>query len=105
METQIAGIGEMELRRIGSEYHWSVTGSSELASGYRATYAMNGTTQPTQKKVQEGENIIVDLHPLYQLYPSELAHNFIWGKPASEQRKLADAYLKTAETIVRNFKA
>ncbi len=104
-ETEIAGIGEMELRRLGSEYHWAITGSSEVASGYRATYAMNGTTQPTQKIVQQGENIIVDLHPLYQLYPSDLAHNFILGKPSAEQRKLADAYLKTAETIVRNFKA
>jgi Xaa-Pro aminopeptidase len=66
---------------------------------------MNGTTQPTQKMVQKGENIIVDLHPLYQLYPSDLAHNFIIGEPSAEQRKLADAYLKTAETIVRNFKA
>jgi len=104
-ETQIAGIGEMELRRLGSEYHWAVTGSSEIASGYRATYGMNGTTQPTQKIVQTGENIIVDLHPLYQLYPSDLARNFILGKPSPEQRKLADAYLTTAETIVRNFKA
>ncbi len=104
-ETQIAGIGEMELRRLGSEYHWAVTGSSEVASGYRATYSMNGTTQPTQKILQRGENIIVDLHPLYQLYPSDLAHNFIIGQPSPEQRKLADAYLATAETIVRNFKA
>ncbi len=104
-EAQIAGIGEMELRRLGSEYHWAITGSSEIASGYRATYAMNGTTQPTQKMVQKGENIIVDLHPLYQLYPSDLAHNFIIGEPSAEQRKLADAYLRTAETIVRNFKA
>jgi Xaa-Pro dipeptidase len=104
-ETEIAGIGEMELRRLGSEYHWAVTGSSEVASGYRATYTMNGTTQPTQKIVQRGENIIVDLHPLYQMYTSDLSHNFIIGKPTSEQRKIADAYLATAETIVRNFKA
>jgi len=104
-ETAIAGIGEMELRRLGSEYHWAITGSSEIASGYRATYAMNGTTQPTQKLVQQGENIIVDLHPLYSMYASDLAHNFIIGKPAAAQRKLADAYLATAETIVRNFKA
>lgn len=104
-ETQIAGIGEMELRRLGSEYHWAVTGSSEIASGYRATYSMNGTTQPTGKIVQPGENIIVDLHPLYQLYASDLAHNFIIGTPSAEQRRLADAYLATAETIVRNFKA
>jgi len=104
-EAEIAGIGEMELRRLGSEYHWAVTGSSEIASGYRATYAMNGTTQPTRKLLQQGENIIVDLHPLYSMYTSDLAHNFILGKPTPEQRKLADAYVETAETIVRNFKA
>ncbi|MCE5209935.1 MAG: Xaa-Pro peptidase family protein [Deltaproteobacteria bacterium] len=104
-EAEIAGIGERELRRLGSEYHWAVTGSSEVASGYRATWGMNGTTQPTQKIVQQGENIIVDLHPLYQMYTSDLAHNFILGKPTTEQRKLADAYLATAETIVRNFRA
>jgi len=28
-ETMVAGIGEMELRRLGSEYHWSVTGGTE----------------------------------------------------------------------------
>lgn len=104
-ETEIAGIGEMELRRLGSEYHWAVTGSSEVASGYRTAYNMNGTTQPTPKIVQRGENIIADFHPLYQLYSSDLAHNFVLGKPTAAQRKLADAYLQTAETIVANFRA
>jgi len=104
-ETEIAGIGEMELRRLGSEYHWAITGSSEVASGYRTSFNMNGTTQPTQKLIQRGENIIADLHPLYQLYPSDLAHNFLLGKPSGEQQKLADAYMQTAETIVANFKA
>jgi Xaa-Pro aminopeptidase len=55
--------------------------------------------------VQRGENIIADFHPLYQLYSSDLAHNFILGKPTEAQRKLADAYLQTAETIVANFRA
>ena len=104
-ETEIAGIGEMELRRLGSEYHWAVTGSSEVASGYRACYNMNGTTQPTPKIVQKGENIIADFHPLCRLYYSDLAHNFILGKPTAEQEKLADAYVQTAQTIVSNFKA
>jgi len=104
-ETEIAGIGEMELRRLGSEYHWAVTGSSEVASGYRAYYAMNGTTQPTPKIVQKGENIIADFHPLCRLYYSDLAHNFILGRPTAEQEKLADAYVQTAQTIVANFKA
>ncbi len=31
-EPEIAGIGEMEMRRLGSEYHWPVTGSNGIAS-------------------------------------------------------------------------
>ncbi len=103
-ETEIAGIGEMELRRLGSEYHWAVTGSSEVASGYRASYSFNATTQPTEKLVQRGENIIVDLHPMYHLYYSDLAHNFILGKPTQEQMKYSDMYVQVAQTIVDNFK-
>ncbi|HHO77165.1 MAG TPA: aminopeptidase P family protein [Deltaproteobacteria bacterium] len=104
-ETEIAGIGEMELRRLGSEYHWAVTGSSEVASGYRATFPSNGTTQPTDKIVQKGDNIIVDLHSCYRHYLGDLAHNFILGQPTTEQRKMADAYLQIAGTIISSFKA
>ncbi|HNY64727.1 MAG TPA: Xaa-Pro peptidase family protein [Deltaproteobacteria bacterium] len=104
-ETEIAGIGEMELRRLGSEYHWAVTGSSEVASGYRATWPSNGTTQPTTKLVQKGENLIVDLHSCHRQYLGDLAHNFILGQPSTEQRKLADAYVQIVDTILASFKA
>ena len=104
-ETEIAGIGEMELRRLGSEYHWAVTGSSEVASGYRATYPQNATTPPSRKLVQKGENLIVDLHSCYRQYLGDLAHNFILGDPTPEQQKLADAYVQIAETIIASFKA
>lgn len=104
-ETEIAGIGEMELRRLGSEYHWAVTGSSEVASGYRATYPQNGTTPPSRKLVQKGENLIVDLHSCYRQYLGDLAHNFILGNPTSEQQKLSDAYVQIAETIIASFRA
>ena len=104
-ETEIAGIGEMELRRLGSEYHWAVTGSSEVASGYRATYPQNATTPPSRKLVQKGENLIVDLHSCYRQYLGDLAHNFILGYPTPEQQKLADAYVQIAETIIASFKA
>jgi Xaa-Pro dipeptidase len=104
-ETEIAGIGEMELRRLGSEYHWAVTGSSEVGSGYRATWPSNGTTQPTSKLVQKGENLIVDLHSCYKTYLGDLAHNFILGQPSTEQRKLADAWMQIVDTILSSFKA
>ncbi|MBN2223367.1 MAG: aminopeptidase P family protein [Deltaproteobacteria bacterium] len=104
-EAEVAGIGEAELRRLGSEYHWAVTGSTEVASGYRAAWAMNGTTQPTDKIIQEGENLIVDFHPMYRTFLSDLTHNFFLGKPNKEQVKLADAYLKAVETLIGALRA
>lgn len=41
-EQEIAGIGELAMRELGSEFHWQVTGSSEIASGYRTWYPIGG---------------------------------------------------------------
>lgn len=104
-ELEIAGIGEMEMRRLGSEYHWPVTGSNEIASGYRTWYPLGGCTPPTDKVVQRGESILIDMHPTYKQYYSDLSHNYILGKPTVRQQKLADAYLKAAEILVASLKS
>ena len=104
-ETEIAGIGEYEMRRLGSEFHWPVTGSNEIASGYRTWYPFGGCTPPTDKIVQRNESLLVDLHPTYQNYYSDLSHNYILGKPSGDQKKLADAYLETCKTLIGSMKA
>ena len=103
-EVKIAGIGEMEMRRLGSEFHWPVTGSNEIASGPRTWYAFGGCTPPTDKIVQRGESLLVDMHPTYKQYYSDLSHNYILGKPSPAQLKLADAYLSAAETLISALK-
>ena len=104
-EMEIAGIGELEMRRLGSEFHWPVTGSSEIASGRRSWYQMGGCTPATDKLLQRGETLLVDMHPTYQHYYSDLAHNYIVGKPTMEQCRLADAYLKAAEKLVSSLRS
>lgn len=104
-ETEIAGIAEMELRRLGSEFHWPVTGSNEIASGYRTCYPLGGCTPASEKALQRNENLLVDVHPTYQNYCSDLSHNYFIGKPGPEHKKLADAYLQTCETLVSALKA
>jgi Xaa-Pro aminopeptidase len=103
-ELEIAGIGELEMRKLGSEFHWPVTGSDEIASGYRTWYSLGGCTPPTDKVVQRGENLLVDMHPTYKQYYSDLSHNYILGKPTLQQQKLADAYLTTSETLIASLK-
>jgi Xaa-Pro dipeptidase len=104
-ELEIAGIGELEMRKLGSEFHWPITGSNEIASGYRTWYNFGGCTPPTDKIVQRGENLLVDMHPTYRLYYSDLSHNYLMGKPSIEQQNLADAYIRTAETLIASLKA
>ncbi len=104
-ELEIAGIGELEMRKLGSEFHWPVTGSDEIASGYRTWYSLGGCTPPTDKVVQRGENLLVDMHPTYKQYYSDLSHNYILGKPTRKQKELADAYLKTSEKLISALKA
>jgi Xaa-Pro aminopeptidase len=104
-EQEIAGIGELEMRTLGSEFHWPVTGSNEIASGYRTWYKLGGCTPPTDKLVQRGENLLVDMHPTYKLYYADLSHNYILGEPTSEQKKLADVYYKASETLISSMKA
>ena len=104
-EMEIAGIGEMEMRRCGSEYHWPVTGSSEVACGYRTWYDLGGCTPPTEKLLQRGENLLVDLHPTYRRYYSDLSHNYLIGTPNREQQKLADAYVRAATRLISLLKA
>jgi Xaa-Pro dipeptidase len=103
-ETYVAGIGEMELRRLGSEYHWAVTGGSEVASGYRAAWPFCGTTPPSEKIIQAGENVIVDFHPCYRGYLSDLGHNIFLGGMTPEQHKLADAFSDAAHVLVDAIK-
>ncbi|MEW6441397.1 MAG: Xaa-Pro peptidase family protein [bacterium] len=104
-EMEIAGIGELEMRRLGSEFHWPVTGSSEIASGRRTWYNLGGCTPPTEKLLQKGESLLVDMHPTYRHYYSDLSHNYVIGEPTPEQRKLADAYVRAAEKLVASLKA
>ena len=104
-EMEIAGIGELEMRRLGSEFHWPVTGSSEIASGHRTWYNLGGCTPPTEKLLQRGENLLVDMHPTYHRYYSDLSHNYIIGKPSVEQQKLAEAYVRAADKLITSLRA
>lgn len=102
-ELEVAGIGELAMRQLGSEFHWPITGSNEIASGERTAYALCGCTPPTDRIVQPGDNLLVDLHSTYGCYYSDLSHNYIIGKPTSEQEKLARAYEDAANLLLKKI--
>jgi Xaa-Pro aminopeptidase len=99
-ENQVAGVAEGAMRSLGSEWNWSLSGGTEVGSGPRTAYP-GGLTQPaTDKIIQAGENIILDLHPMYRLYMADAAYNLILGRPSSEQARLAGVWEEAVAALL-----
>ncbi len=104
-ETEVAGIAEYAMRQAGSELNWSFTGGQEIASGYRTAYVWGGCTPPTRKRIQPGDNVVIDLHCMYDLYLGDLSRNAIMGEPTAEQKKLSSAFVATCNHLLDSLKA
>jgi len=102
-ENEIAGIGTLAMRKAGSNYEWTFTGNQEIGSGYRASYTFNGCTPATNKVVEEGESLLVDLHSEIGCYLGDLSHNYILGKCSPELRKFNEVYEQLCYTLIDNM--
>jgi Xaa-Pro aminopeptidase len=102
-ENEIAGIGTLAMRKEGSNYDWTFTGNQEIGSGFRASWTFNGCTPATNKKVNESESLLVDLHSEYGCYLGDLSHNYILGKCPTELKSFNDVYEQLCYTLIDNM--
>jgi len=102
-ELEIAGIAEAAMRSAGNEFVWSVTGT-EVGSGYRQSYRHGFTVAPSQKRIQRGDIVTVDVHPMIGCYLGDLAMNAVVGEPTEAQLDLERAWAGIAETILDGLK-
>lgn len=102
-ELEIAGIAEAAMRSAGNEFVWSVTGT-EVGSGYRQRYEHGFTVAPSQKRIQRGDIVTVDVHPMVGCYLGDLAMNAVIGEPTEAQLELERAWVGIAETILGMLK-
>lgn len=102
-ENEIAGIGTLAMRKAGSNYEWTFTGNQEIGSGYRAAWTFNGCTPATNKKVNEGESLLVDLHSEYGCYLGDLSHNYVLGKCSPDLKAFNDVYEQLCYTLIDNM--
>ncbi len=91
-ENMIAGAIENAIRAKGSMWSWSVTGGTEVGSGYRSAFKGNVTQQATNKVVGRNEFIILDIHPMIDLYLADYALPVFLGSPSREQQQLIDCW-------------
>ncbi|MCP4228082.1 MAG: aminopeptidase P family protein [Actinomycetia bacterium] len=100
-EKQIAGVAEKAMRDAGSEFAWTFTGGQEIASGQRTW--TGACTPATDKLVQRGEFVLIDLHAMYGLMLGDVAHNAILGEPTPAQRTVIEGFSATCEKLVENM--
>ncbi|MFX1286645.1 MAG: M24 family metallopeptidase [Promethearchaeota archaeon] len=89
-ESQIVGEGEYVMRQAGAEGFWR----SYVASGIRTRIA-HGI--PTNRKVNTGDIIMIDLHPIVNNYSSDICRMSCVGKPSSQQVKAHEVYLEALQ--------
>jgi len=98
-ETQLAGVAEQAMRNAGSDWAWTLTGGQEIGSGFRTWYPWGGCTPASNKIIQPGDCVLLDLHSMYQLYYGDLSHNYFMGKPKSEQKELGEVFTEACYTL------
>lgn len=103
-ENEVAGEIEREIRRHGSTWSWSVTGGTEVGAGERTGFRHGVTQQATDRKIAEDEFVILDIHPLIDLYMADFALPIFLGTPNEVQRKMIDSWHAAIETLLEGFK-
>lgn len=91
-ENVVAGAIENAIRVQGSSWSWSVTGGTEVGSGDRSAFKGNVTQQATEKTLGRDEFVILDVHPMIDLYLADYALPVFFGRPNREQQTLIDCW-------------
>jgi Xaa-Pro aminopeptidase len=97
-ESQVAAKAEYAMRRAGAEEFWR----TYVSSGPRTNIAHG---LPTLRKLQAGDLVMIDIHPIVNGYSADICRTVCVGKPTTEQQAAYDLYLKAQQTTITKVKA
>jgi Xaa-Pro aminopeptidase len=97
-ESQVAAKAEFAMRRAGAEEFWR----SYVSSGPRTNIA-HGLA--TLRKLQVGDLVMIDIHPIVDGYSADMCRTVCVGKPTAEQQAAYDLYLKAQQATIARVKA
>jgi Xaa-Pro aminopeptidase len=97
-ESQVAAAAEYAMRHAGAEGFWR----SYVASGPRTTIAHG---LPTNRKLQHGDLVMIDVHPIVNGYSADICRTVCVGKPAADQQAAYDLYLEAQQATIAKIKA
>ncbi|MCE7980083.1 MAG: aminopeptidase P family protein [Caldilinea sp. CFX5] len=97
-ESQIAAAGEYALRQAGAEGFWR----TYVATGPRTNLAHG---LPTQRPVQNGDLVMIDLHPIVNGYSADICRTICAGAPTAAQQAAYDLFLEAQQATIAKVKA
>lgn len=97
-ESQIAAEAEYAMRQAGAEEFWR----TYVSSGRRTSIAHG---LPTSRRLETGDLVMIDIHPLVNGYSSDICRTVCVGKPTTEQQAAYDLYVKAQQATIAKIKA
>jgi Xaa-Pro aminopeptidase len=97
-ESQVAGAAEFAMREAGAEGFWR----TYVSSGPRTNIAHG---LPTTRKLQTGDLVMIDIHPIVCGYSADECRTVCVGRPTTEQQVAYDLYLKAQQETIGKIKS
>ncbi|MGA9140643.1 MAG: Xaa-Pro peptidase family protein [Methanocella sp.] len=85
-EIEVAAEAEYVMRKAGTMRYGA---STFVDAGPNSSHLHGGTTD---RKIAKGDLVVVDLHPVVDMYSADLARTFVCGGASPEQAKLIELY-------------
>lgn len=97
-ELQIAALAEYRMMTLGSDKLKHITG---VASGSRVRLPH---AFATQKKIENGDIVVIDLGAVYHGYCSDIARTFVVGRADEELKNAFDVFRSAQEAVLRKLR-
>jgi Xaa-Pro aminopeptidase len=97
-ESQVAAEAEYAMRQAGAEGFWR----TYVSSGARTNIAHG---LPTLRKLQPGDLVMIDVHPIVDGYSADTCRTVCVGEPTAEQEAAYELYLKAQQTTIARVRA
>lgn len=98
MEKEIALEIECQMRKAGAE---RMAFPIFINSGYRSLW-IHGSA--TEKKIERGDFILIDLGPVYKGYCGDICRTFVLGKATDKQKQLHSIYSQMQLAVMESIK-
>jgi len=95
-EIDVAAEAEYAMRKAGAMRYGS---STFVDSGPHSIYLHGGTTR---RRIEAGDLVIIDVHPVVDMYASDCARTMVCGQASAKQKELIETYSNIQKTIIQN---